>query len=279
MKQLTVLTLLICSPFVNIAQISTGKVKGSNKKAATESKKDDSDKKYDPDKGLLDFTVFLGAGYSLGSHRIEPNEGLFGKPIGTRADEKMVNRWTYQGGIRNRINRFLSIEAGLSYDRYGESYQYKSTINDSAYSYNRKYNMLAVPVQLYFTYGKRVQFLAGAGIQPFIPLSLKTKTTFKDSKGNETTADGRTVEGFSSAGFSVLFSTGVQYRFSKYTSVYFIPAYSIGLTNIFGKQEPHKQWFSALNLRFGLALHFPEMTKEKKIKPAKEPREKKRFNW
>ncbi len=281
MKQLTVLTLLICSPFVNIAQISTGKVKDSNKKAETKKDEKDSDGKYDPDKGLLDFTVFLGAGYSFGSHKIEPNGDLFGKPIGTRADEKMVNRWTYQGGIRNRINRFLSIEAGLSYDRYGESYSYKSTIpgNDSAYSYNRKYNMLAIPVQLYFTYGKRVQFLAGAGIQPFIPLSLKSKITYKDFKGNETTSEPRTVEGFNSAGFSVLFSAGVQYRFSKYASVYFIPAYSIGLTNIFGKQEPHRQWFNALNLRFGMAIHFPEMNKEKKVKPVKAPKEKKKFNW
>lgn len=274
MKQLTVLTLLIFSPFVNFAQISTGKVSDPKKKEETENKA--ADKQSELDKGLMDFTVFLGAGYSFGSHRIEPNGDLFGKPLGTRADEQMVNRWTYQAGIRNRIHRFLTIEAGLSYDCYGESYAYKSTINDSAFTYDRKYNMLAIPVQLYFTYGKRVQFLAGAGIQPFIPLSLKTKTTVTDSKNNSTTTDSRSIEELNTVGLSVLFSAGLQYRFNRYLSAYAIPAYSLGVTNIFAKQEPHKQWFNALNVRFGLAVHFSEPTKAKEAKPAKE---KKKINW
>lgn len=276
MKQLTVLTVLIFSPFLNFAQISTGKVSDPKKKTGTEQK--NADKKSELDKGLMDFTVFLGAGYSLGSHRIEPNGDLFGKPVGLRADEKMVNRWTYQVGIRNRIHRFLSIEAGLSYDRYGESYAYHSTVNDSAFTYDRKYNMLAIPVQLYFTYGKRVQFLAGAGVQPFIPLSLKTITTVTDQKNNSITSESRTIEELNTLGLSVLFSAGLQYRFNRYLSAYAIPAYSMGVTNIFAKQEPHKQWFNALNIRFGLAVHFPESTKTKEqaVKPAKE---KKKINW
>ncbi|MDR0803399.1 outer membrane beta-barrel protein [Fluviicola sp.] len=267
MKQLTILTLLIFSPFVNFAQISTGKVSDPKKKAAeADQATKTEDKKSELDKGLMDFTVFLGAGYSLGSHRIEPNSNLFGKPIGLRADEKMVNRWTYQVGIRNRIHRFLSIEAGLSYDRYGESYEYRSTINDSAYMYNRKYNMLAIPVQLYFTYGKRFQFLAGAGIQPFIPLSLKTKTIITDHNNNSTTTESKTIEELNTFGFSVLFSAGLQYRFSRYISAYVIPVYSIGVTNIFAKQEPHKEWLNALNIRFGLAVHFPESIKTREPK-------------
>jgi hypothetical protein len=284
MKQLAVLTLLIFSPFVNHAQISTGKVEDAKKKPAEESKKEEKapGKKYDPDAGLMDFTAFIGAGYSIGSHRISPNGDLFGRPVGLRADEKMVNRWTYQVGIRNRIHKFFSIEAGLSIDRYGESYEFKSPVpgNDSAYSYDRKYNMLALPIQVYFTYGKRVQFLAGAGIQPYIPLSLKTKTTILDSLGNDISSEPtKTIEGLNSAGINLLFSAGVQYRFSKFASVYLIPSYSVGLTNIYGKQEPHKEWLNALNIRFGMAFHFPEMTKEKKVKAPKEPKEKKKFNW
>lgn len=284
MKQLAVLTLLIFSPFVNHAQISTGKVDDTKKKSAKESGKEEKDpsKKYDPDAGLMDFTAFIGAGYSIGSHKIEPNGDLFGRPVGLREDESMVNRWTYQAGIRNRVHRFFTVEAGLSIDRYGESYKFESTVagNDSSYSYDRKYNMLALPIQVYFTYGKRVQFLAGAGIQPYIPLSLKTKTTALDSLGNNLDIpDRKTIEGLSSAGINLLFSAGVQYRFSKFASAYLIPSYSLGLSNIYGKQEPHKEWLNALNIRFGVAVHFPEMTKEKKVKPAKDPKEKKKFNW
>jgi hypothetical protein len=281
MKQLAVLTLLIFSPFVNHAQISTGKVE-TKKKTASESGKEakDPDSKYDPDKGLMDFTAFIGAGYSIGSHKIEPNGDLFGRPLGIRADEKMVNRWTYQAGIRNRVHRYLSIEGGLSIDRYGESYAFKSETSDSTYSYDRKYNMLTLPIQVYFTYGKQVQFLAGAGIQPYIPLSLKTKTTITDSLGRDVSpADSKTIEGLNSAGINLLFSAGVQYRFSKYASVYVIPSYSLGLTNIYGKQEPHKEWLNALNIRFGMAFHFPESTKEKKVKDPKAVKEKKKFNW
>lgn len=282
MKQLAVLTLLIFSPFVNHAQISTGKVDPAKKKTADESGKEEkaAASKYDPDKGLMDFTAFIGAGYSIGSHRIEPNGDLFGRPVGKRADEKMVNRWTYQLGIRNRVHRFLSVEAGLSLDRYGESYEYKSLTTDSTYAYDRTYNMLALPVQVYFTYGKQVQFLAGAGIQPFIPMSMKTKTTITDSLARDVSPeDTKTIEGLSSAGINLLFSAGVQYRFSKYASVYVIPSYTLGLTNIYGKQEPHKEWLNALNIRFGLAVHFPESTKVKGEKAPKAVKEKKKFNW
>jgi hypothetical protein len=281
MKQLAVLTLLIFSPFVNHAQISTGKVEPAKNKSAAESEKGEKapGNKYDPDKGMMDFTAFIGAGYSIGSHRIEQNGDLFGRPVGKRADETMINRWTYQIGVRNRVHEFLSFEAGLSIDRYGESYTYESPTTDSSYSYDRTYNMLALPIQLYFTYGKRVQFLAGAGIQPFIPLSMKTSTAILDSLGNSVERpDITTIEGLSSAGINVLFSAGVQYRFSKYTSVYLIPSYSLGLTNIYSKQEPHKQWLDALNIRFGLAVHFPETTKTR-MKKVKDPAAKKAFEW
>ena len=280
MKQLAVLTLLIFSPFVNHAQISTGKVEDTKKKTAESGKAEKvKTNKYDPDAGLMDFTAFIGAGYSIGSHRLAENGDLFGRPIGKRADEKMEDRWTYQVGVRNRIHRYLSFEAGLSIDRYGESYDFKSTTTDSAYSYDRTYNMLALPIQLYFTYGKRVQFLAGAGIQPFIPLGMRTSTTIADSLGNNVSPeDTKTIEGLSGAGINVLFSAGLQYRFSKYASVYAIPSYSIGLTNIYGKQEPHKEWLNALNIRFGVALHFPESTKDK-VKKEKAPKEKKKINW
>jgi hypothetical protein len=268
MKQLTALTILILLPFANFSQISTGKVEDPKKKTETKTETDKSDKKYDPDKGMMDFTAFIGAGYSIGSHRLAENDGLFGRPVGLRADEKMVNRFTYQIGIRNRVHRFFSVEAGISLDRYGESYSFKSVTTDSSYAYDRKYNMLAVPVQLLFTYGKRVQFLAGVGLQPFIPFNTKTTTTIHDSLGNASPVSKiKTIEGLNAFGLSALFSMGIQYRFSKFASVYCIPAYSLGLTNIFSKQEPHKEWLSALNIRFGLAIHFPEMTKEKK--PAK----------
>lgn len=282
MKQLAVLTLLIFSPFVNQAQISTGKVEDTKKKTTSESGKEakDPSKKYNPETGMMDFTVFIGAGYSIGSHRLEENGDLFGRPLGIRADEKMVNRWTYQAGVRNRINKFLSFEAGLSIDRYGESYKYESTTTDSTYSYDRKYNMLALPVILYFTYGKRVQVLAGAGFQPYIPMSMHTKYSITDSLGSDISPKdpAKTIEGLNSAGINLLFSAGVQYRFSKYVSAYVIPAYSVGLTNIYSKQEPHKEWLNALNIRFGAAFHFPESTKTR-TKKVKDPNAKKVFEW
>lgn len=281
MKQLAVLTLLIFSPFVNQAQISTGKVENTKKKTNSESGKEakDPSAKYNPETGMMDFTVFIGAGYSIGSHRLEENGDLFGRPLGIRADEKMVNRWTYQAGVRNRINKFLSFEAGLSIDRYGESYKFESTTTDSVYSYDRTYNMLALPVILYFTYGKRVQVLAGAGFQPYIPMGMKTKYSIIDSLGSDISPEElKTIEGLNSAGINLLFSAGVQYRFSKYVSAYVIPAYSMGLTNIYSKQEPHREWLNAFNIRFGAAFHFPESTKTR-TKKVKDPNAKKVFEW
>ncbi|MNY42916.1 hypothetical protein D3C86_1778440 [compost metagenome] len=110
-------------------------------------------------------------------------------------------------------------------------------------------------------------------------MNMKLNTNATDSLGNNVSpGELSTIEGLNSAGINVLFSAGVQYRFSKYVSAYLIPSYSMGLTNIYAKQEPHKQRLNALNIRFGVAFHFPEQTKTKP-KKVKDPNAKKIFEW
>lgn len=271
MKHLLSLSLIILTPFTNFSQISSGKVGEVKEKTVEKNTKAEKGpktprEKYVPDEGLTDFTIFAGTSYNLNSHRLEENDNAFGKPLGTREDEKMLNMWSYQFGVRNRLTKYFSLEIGLSFDSYKSSYQGFMPNLGFDGNYTRTVKTLSMPIQGFFTHGKRVQLLAGVGIIPFIPTKKIVETTISTSTGPSFERV-RSMQGLNSFGVGVSLSAGVQYRFWRYSSLYLIPGYTLNLTNMYGKQEPHKEWFNGVNIRFGLAVHIPP-------KKVKEPKEK-----
>lgn len=248
MKQLTLFCALILSYAVNYAQIiSDKKVESKPKPVRTHVKDTFSDRKGEN-------WLFLGAGYQVASHRLESNTNAFGKPLGMRADEKMENQLTVQLGIRNRFHKFFTIEAGLLLDRYGQLYTFNAQSTDSSYHYVRNYTFIAVPVQLYFTAGNSFQFMLGVGLQPEIPVKMKLETTIGDSLGNQSTTTVNKKESLNPIGISFLASGGFQYHITNQFGVYLLPSYIMGLSNIYTKQQPHKEWLDGFNVKFGISF-------------------------
>jgi hypothetical protein len=78
-----------------------------------------------------------------------------------------IGVFSFQLGARNRINHFLSYEAGLSFDKYGEAYKYNATEDDSTFSYTNKYSFVSLPIQVFYTYGKDLRFFIGNALDVF----------------------------------------------------------------------------------------------------------------
>lgn len=248
MKQTLTLFALIFSCSLNYAQISSGKTEAPKEKSTRVKVKDTVRV------GLNENWFFLGGGYQLTSMRLKENPSVFGKPLGERINEKAVNGFTVQMGIRNRFHKFGAIEGGVILDRYAESYDYASSTSDSTYRYTRHYNYIAIPIQVYFTYGKRLQFFVGGGIQPGIPIQMKLATTYTDSLGNETSIKSKKKEALNPFSLSLLGSIGLNFQITNQFGMYFIPSYSYGLTNIYNKQQPHQEWLSGLNFKLGITF-------------------------
>ena len=104
--------------------------------------------------------------WSLTTRSLTENKGVYGDPLGERANERSVHRWSYSLGYLFDLNQYLAFESGLAVIRNGEAYSYNDPLSDSAYGYATTYSFLALPVGLQFGVGKHVRFTAGCGIIP-----------------------------------------------------------------------------------------------------------------
>ncbi len=211
-----------------------------------------------PSDGLNEFTIYIGAGRNYTSRLLKPNSEPFGKELGERANETGIKIWTYQFGVRNRLNQFLSYDAALALDKYGETYLFESELNDSSYSYTNTYSFISVPIQLFATYGKDFRWFIGGGIQPQIIAGYRQETVIQNALGTKTETTLKTTEGLNGTTFSAIFSAGFQWRWNQRGSVYFTPSYVFGLTNTYAKQEAYQYFIRGFNLKFGVAFHIPE---------------------
>jgi hypothetical protein len=252
-KQLLLLGSIVLSTQA-AAQISAGKV---------EEKKPEKEKKQEkprrvPSEGLDEFTVYLGAGRVWANRTLTPNEAPFGAPLGVRDDETGLKTWSFQGGVRNRANKYLSYDVGLAIERFGESYQYEDTETDSTLSYTSRYSYIAMPVQLLATFGKDFRFFVGGGIQPQLFAGYRQERDWTTSLNSEQHDTYKVAQGMSQFGFGALATCGIQWRVGNKTSVYCMPTWVWNLTNTYDDQADyeHKAW--SFNLKFGLAFHLPE---------------------
>jgi hypothetical protein len=236
------------------AQISSGKVEEPKKE---ETKVKAPKEKRVPTEGTEELVLFGGAAYAKSFRELKENVSPYGDPLGERANETGINVFSYQLGARNRINHFLSYEAGLSFDKYGEAYKYNATEDDSTFSYTNKYAFVSLPIQVFYTYGKDFRFFIGGGIQPMLATKFTYEEKYTDSLGSESSSKIRSTERMAGVSLNLVASAGIQWRFSKALSLYFIPMYAYGITNSYAKQEPYKHYVRGLHYRFGITLHIP----------------------
>ena len=260
MRQITLFLAIIFSSAVNYAQIV------SNNKVNTKTRPANAERTDSTWNTVGQTWFFLGAGYQIPKSVVKSNTNAFGKPLGMRAEEKMENRFTYQLGIRSHVHRFVTVEAGFMIDRYGQSYSYKSSTTDSTYSYTRDYTFISLPIQAYFTYGKRFKLYLGAGIQPMITMKNHLETTYADSLGNDTETTVNKKETMNFLNFTFLASAGISFQATPNIGFYFIPSYAYGLTNIYNKQAPYREWLSGMNFKFGLSINTQNWNFQRKKK-------------
>ncbi len=253
---------LFLFPFLTFLTLSSafGQIVGSEEEKKvdkTEEKKEDGivDRANRQDLREIDSVtqVYFNTNWSNTFRTLTPNGELFGKELGKRSDETSANFWSYSVGIRNALSDHFQIEVGLGFMRNGEKYSFEGT--DTSYSYTTTYRYITMPIVAYYTYGKDIKFLAGAGIMPQLFMSELKEINFVTTNNTKGKDEIKTKSGTAQhASFmsSALFRVGVQLNYSRYWSIYFMPEYRIQLTSTYGKNSAYIHKANAIGFNLGL---------------------------
>lgn len=194
--------------------------------------------------------IYLVSNWSNTSRKLEMNDGPFGDTLGEREFEGSLNKWSFGIGFRNRISQFVSIQAGISYMRNGESYLFEEA--DSLFKYSTTYSYIAMPVKVLFTYGEEIKLLAGGGITPQLFTGYVQEQEWRttlDATGDEKI---ESKNGYSSFVLSAAVNIGVQFQFSDNMTVLFMPEYRIQLTDSYQVTDSFNHFGRALGFDLGL---------------------------
>lgn len=197
-------------------------------------------------------SIFASATWSSTNRTLVSNNGLFGKPLGFRADEKKLNVWSFTLGFRSQIHEHVAWEGALSYMRNGETYLFEDT--DTLYSYESRYSYVAVPLKLYYTYGNEIKLLVGAGVVPQMFTGFKQNIESENSKGNTTKEEVKTRIGYNSFVISTVFNLGAQIKVGDRWSLLILPEYKLQLTSSLEKNAPYKHKASSIGGHIGLVF-------------------------
>lgn len=234
------------------AQIETGKTTGSPEKKVKKTK----NKEMLVIQKIPTSAFYIGGSFGLSSRLLSENEGLFGKPLGERANEKSIYTGGATIGFRNQIKSNWWIDFGASLAKNGESYDFKSAMNDSSYSYKTNYTYFAIPIKLQYITSGKVKFIAGLGVQPQLFMGYKQKIAWTDStnvKSDLTIKENKQINFFTIAAIG---NIGLSWQIKPNVSIYVLPEIRMQLNNSFQKQSPyiHKGLFYGVQagLSFGI---------------------------
>jgi hypothetical protein len=103
---------------------------------------------------------------------LRTNEGLFGKPLGDKAEE--FGSWvsSYGVGIRTTLKGNFILDIGTGVSRNRESFSINRP--DSLFEYSNTFRHIAVPIKLGYNYGDQFAFYAAIG---FMPKAFSVRTS------------------------------------------------------------------------------------------------------
>ena len=197
--------------------------------------------------------IYLVSNWSRTSSLLTESEELSAEPLGDREFESFLNTWPFGLGYRTRVNKYLSIQGGISYLRNGESFKYETP--DSLFTYNTTYSYIAMPVKALFTYGNEIKVFAGGGLTPQLFSDYRQDLeweTEKNATGSETI---KRKNGYSSFVLSASVNIGVQLKFSKRWAFLFMPEYRIQLTDSYEQLDAYDHFGRALGFDLGLTMY------------------------
>ncbi len=206
----------------------------------------------------LDFVpnIYLGLASCNSFRVLDSAKTVFGESLGKRADEIKFKTWSFNGGFRAPVSKFLTIDVGFSFNQSGESYLFEESTNDSSYSYTNRYRDIGMPIQLFASYGNSFRWFIGGGIQPHLAMNFRNKGKYTTENGSPFEFESKPIETLNGFSLSAVASAGFQWRWNKYTSIYFTPTYVLGLTNQYAKQEDFTYKRRVLELKFGICYNF-----------------------
>ena len=234
-------------------QIETGKTTGSPEKK--NKKKEYRDMMVIQKISTSEF--YLGGSGGISARMLSENEGLFGKSLGEKANEKSTFTGGATIGFRNQIKRNWWIDFGASLAKNGESYDFKSTVNDSSYSYKTNYTYFAIPIKLQYITAGKIKFIAGLGVQPQLFVGYNQKIKWTDSlniESNSTIKDNKEINFFTIAAIG---NIGFSWQIKPKVAFYFLPEIRMQLNSSFQKQSPfiHKGIFYGVQAGFSFGIN------------------------
>jgi hypothetical protein len=197
-------------------------------------------------------SIFASATWNSTNRTLVPNDGLFGKPLGYRADETKLNVWSFTLGFRSQLHKNIAWEGAVSYMRNGESYSFEDT--DTSYMYESRYSYIAVPMKLFYTYGSDIKLLVGAGIVPQMFTGFKQDIEYEGEKNATIKEEVKTRIGYNSFVLSTVFNVGAQFKVGDRWSVLILPEYKLQLTSSLEKNAAYKHKASTFGGHIGLVF-------------------------
>jgi opacity protein-like surface antigen len=235
----------LATTFSGLSQIELG---GEEKPAPVKAEKVKEIKEKREKDGSTE--IYFVTNWSSTFRKLETNEGPFGDPLGERESEKSLSKWSFGVGFRNELNDFVSVQAGISYMRNGESYLFEET--DTLFKYSTTYSYIAMPVKVLFTYGNEIKFLAGGGITPQLFLKYVQEQEWQDSVNAKGDLKVEEKNGYSSFALSAAFNIGIQFQFSDNMTLLFMPEYRIQFTDSYQVTDSYNHFGRALGFDLGL---------------------------
>lgn len=193
--------------------------------------------------------IFIGSNCSSSFRYLTENGAIFGKPLGTRSDEKSLTTWSYSLGFRNYLHKHVALEGGVSYIKNGESYQLKN--KDTAMNYQTTYSYIAMPIRLYYSMGDQIRFLIGGGIIPQMFNGYRQDQQWTNHKGETGTTTIKTKNNYNSFVLSACLDASLQIRYSKSFSIFITPEYRWQLNSTYLNIDNYIHKARAFGVNFG----------------------------
>ncbi len=231
-----------------LAQIQTGD------KSAGEDKPEKVPSTFNEDslKGIN----YYYSGLVMWTYRAFEDQSVYGS-YQKRYDEGPSWRGGMTLGVSFPMAKKVSLDIGVTYFGTGEKYTYEDSLNDSSFSYLRRYLHFGVPLKVRLTFGKKAQFFTYVGITPMNIVQMRYDEVYTDSIGSIFDAEELKIkDGF--AGFHLMGSVGVgvQYNF-RYLGYFYSVEYRQHFMNSYDKNlVPLKHRQFAFGMNFGAYLRF-----------------------
>ena len=228
--------------------------KETTKTEEEEEKKAEKQKKQRDTDGTGSTSIYFNTNWSYTTRRLTVNDGLFGKPLGERANETPSNNWSFGLGFRNELHKNILLEAGLAFVQNGEKYSFEDV--DTLFDYQTTYSYISIPIKVLYTYGDDIKLLTGVGITPQMFMRYKQEQNWTTDSGQTESETIKSTIGFNNFVISATLSLGVQFKIAERWGLQVVPEYRVQLNSSNSKKDAYKHYASAIGGNIGLVLEF-----------------------